>query len=91
VDGEIEKMEWDRAARVTVQLKDGRRFSALVVNFRGTPNNPLSISELEDKARRVTRSLLPPKKLERLCETIFNLEKVREASQLSGLLRSALR
>ncbi|HEX2228568.1 MAG TPA: MmgE/PrpD family protein [Candidatus Binatia bacterium] len=86
IDGEIEKKGWDRAARVTVQLKDGRRFSEIVVNFRGTPNNPLSVDELEEKARRLTQNLLAPQKFERLCETVFNLEKVRKASQVSALL-----
>jgi 2-methylcitrate dehydratase PrpD len=72
-----------------VQLNDGRRFEELVIHFRGAPNNPLSVAELEQKAKRLTKSLLAPEKLERLEETIFNLEKVQKASQLSALLRSA--
>jgi 2-methylcitrate dehydratase PrpD len=88
VDREIEEKHWDRAARVTVQLKDGRRFSSLVIHFRGTPKNPLSLVELEEKARRLTQSLLPSKKLERLIETILNLEKVTSVSTLGALLRS---
>lgn len=87
VDGEIEKKGWDRAARVTVQLKDGRRFSELVIHFRGTPMNPLSLGELEAKARRLTRNLLAPKKFDRLSETILNLDKVAKISRLSALLR----
>jgi 2-methylcitrate dehydratase PrpD len=86
VDNEIEKNGWDRAARVTVQLKDGRRFSELVIHFRGTPKNPLSLAELEEKARRLTHFLLAPQKLERLGETILNLEKVKKVSQVRALL-----
>jgi 2-methylcitrate dehydratase PrpD len=87
LDREIETKGWDRAARLTVHLKDGRRLSELVIHFRGTPKNPLSAAELEEKARRLTQSLLAPKKLARLSDTIFNLEKVEKIAQLSALLR----
>jgi 2-methylcitrate dehydratase PrpD len=89
VDGAIEEQGWDRAARVTVALKDGRRFSALVIHFRGAPQNPLSADELEQKARRLTRSLLAPRQLDRLIDTVFNLEKLQRAAQLSAALRRA--
>jgi 2-methylcitrate dehydratase PrpD len=88
VDHEIENKGWDRAARVTVKLKNGRRFSELVIHFRGTPKNPLSLAELEEKARRLTQSVLTPKELNRLSEAVLNLEKVKKISQLSSLLGS---
>ena len=88
VDPEIEKKGWDRAARVTVRLKNGGRHTALVVHFRGTPQNPLSPAELEDKARRLTQRLLSSKRLERLIEGVSRLEKLNDVSALSPLLRS---
>jgi 2-methylcitrate dehydratase PrpD len=87
VDHEIEERGWDRAARVTVKLKGGGSFSDLVVHFRGTPKNPLSLEELEEKGRRLTRSLLAPKKFARLTETIIVLEKLGKLSRLSALFR----
>jgi 2-methylcitrate dehydratase PrpD len=57
VDSEVEHKGWDRAARVTVQLGNRKRYSQLVVHFKGTPQNPLSRSEVEDKARKLTRSI----------------------------------
>ena len=87
IDDEIEKKHWDRAARVTVQLKDGRSFSDLIIHFRGAPKNPLSQVELEDKARRLTKSLLAPKTFERLVESVFTLDKEKKISALSSLLR----
>jgi 2-methylcitrate dehydratase PrpD len=87
VDREIEAKGWDRAARVTLRLKDGSRYTQLVIHFRGTPQNPLSPAELEDKAERLTRSLLPRQRLERLIEGVNNLEKVDSLSALSSLLR----
>jgi 2-methylcitrate dehydratase PrpD len=87
IDDEIEQRHWDRAARVTVRLKDGRRFTALIIHFRGAPKNPLSHAELEGKARRLTKSLLSPQTFNRLVESVFTLEKVKKISALSSLFR----
>jgi 2-methylcitrate dehydratase PrpD len=86
VDPEIEKKGWDRAARVTLRLRDGTRPSVLVVHFKGTPHNPMSQSELEEKARNVTRHVLSERKLGRLVDTIRNVEKIDDISNLGRLL-----
>jgi 2-methylcitrate dehydratase PrpD len=88
VDHEIEQKGWDRAARVTVVLANKQRHSTLVVHFKGTPRNPMSQSEVEDKARKLTRALLPTRQLERLVETIENLEKLDEVSRIGECLHS---
>jgi 2-methylcitrate dehydratase PrpD len=87
-DSEIEEKGWDRAARVTVDLKTGQRHSTLVVRFKGTPQNPLSYSEVEEKARKLTRGMLTERQLERLFEAVQGLEKVVDVSQIGDLLRS---
>ena len=89
VDHEIEQEDWDRAARVSVALKNNRRHSALVVHFKGTPGNPMSQSEVEDKARKLSRVLLPARKLDRLIETVNHLEKLDDVSSIGALLRGA--
>jgi 2-methylcitrate dehydratase PrpD len=89
VDHEIEEKGWDRAARVAVTLKNGQRHSALIVHFKGTPGNPMSSSEVEDKARKLTRALLPAQRLGRLIETVQRLEKIDDVSAIGALLRSA--
>jgi 2-methylcitrate dehydratase PrpD len=89
VDHEIEQKGWDRAARVSVALANKQRHSALVVHFKGTPGNPMSQSEVEDKARKLTRALLPARKLDRLVEAVNHLEKIDDVSSIGALLRSA--
>ena len=89
IDHEIEQKGWDRAARVSVTLKNKRRHSALIVHFKGTPGNPMSQSEVEDKARKLTRTLLAPRKLDRLVEAVNQLEKIDDVSSIGALLRSA--
>jgi 2-methylcitrate dehydratase PrpD len=88
VDAEIEKRGWDRAARLTVVLRNGERHSTLVVHFKGTAQNPLSRSELEDKARKLTRVIFPETKLQGLFEAVRNLESMKDVSSLGDLLRS---
>jgi len=87
VDHEIEQRGWDRAARVTVVLNNKERHSALVINFKGTPDNPLSRSEVENKARKLTAALLSSRRLARLVETVDHLDKVNDVSQLGALLK----
>lgn len=89
VDPEIEKKGWDRAARVTVPLKDGRCPTQLIIHFKGAPQNPLSASELEDKVGRLTQGLLSARKLGRLIEAVHRLEKLDDLSSMTSLLQGA--
>jgi 2-methylcitrate dehydratase PrpD len=88
VDHEIERKGWDRAARVTIGLPGKRRESKLIIHFKGTPRNPMSQLEVEDKASKLTRAILPAQRLERLVEAVRALEKVDDVSRLGDLLRS---
>jgi 2-methylcitrate dehydratase PrpD len=87
VDHEIEQRGWDRAARVTVVLNNKKRHSALVIHFKGAPANPLSRSEVENKAHKLTAALLPAGRLARLIESVEHLDKVRHVSRLGALLK----
>jgi 2-methylcitrate dehydratase PrpD len=87
VDSEIEQKGWDRAARVTVHFNNLKRHSRLVVHFKGTAQNPLSRSELEAKASKLTRPILSQAKINRLLEAVRNLEKIADVSSVGKLLR----
>jgi len=87
IDHEIEQKGWDRAARVTVRLGT-KKHHALVVHFKGTPKNPMSNLEVTEKARKLVRPMLSENQLDRLVETIHNLEKVDDASNIGEILRT---
>ncbi|MGH7798789.1 MAG: MmgE/PrpD family protein [Candidatus Binatia bacterium] len=89
VDREIEEKGWDRAARVSVALANQQRPSKLVIHFKGTPRNPMSQLDVEDKARKLTRAILSERQLERLVETVKTLENTGDVSSIGALLRSA--
>lgn len=91
VDHEIENKGWDRAARVTVALAGKQRRSQLLVHFKGTPRNPMSRSEVEDKARKLTRAILPARQLAGLVEAVENLHELPDVSRLAEFLRRELR
>jgi 2-methylcitrate dehydratase PrpD len=86
-DSEIEQKGWDRAARVTIGLANKQRHSSLVIHFKGTPRNPLSHSEVEDKARKLTHRLLSERQLDGLVEAVDRLEKIDDVSRIGDLLR----
>jgi 2-methylcitrate dehydratase PrpD len=89
VDHEIEAKGWDRAARVIVDLEKKGRHSKLVINFKGTPGNPMSGAEVDDKGRKLTRDILSPRQLARLVGAVANLEKIADVSKIAALLRTA--
>jgi len=88
VDHEIEHKGWDRAARVTIGLANRQRQSTLVIHFKGTPHNPSSPSEVQDKARKLTRGILSEQQLDGLVEAVDHLEKIDDVSRIGRFLQS---
>ena len=88
VDHEIEAKGWDRAARLTIKLRDQRTISQLVIHFKGTPLNPMTATEVEDKARQLSRGMLSERRLARLVDTVHNLEKIGDVTRIGALLRN---
>jgi 2-methylcitrate dehydratase PrpD len=72
-----------------VELGNKRRHSKLVIHFKGTPLNPMTGAEVEDKARKLSRGILSERRLERLVDSMANLEKIADVSTISELLRIA--
>src|SRR5262249_44650906 len=61
------------AADVTVTLRDGRALARRVVDFKGTPAQPLDRAELRDKFLLLTRHC-PPDEMGRMFDRLQNLE-----------------
>lgn len=88
VDHEIEAKGWDRAARLTIDLKGRKKVSKLVIHFKGTPRNPMTATEVEDKARKLTRGILPERKLAWLVDRVHKLEKLTNVAEIGDRLRN---
>lgn len=72
--------------RVTVQTKGGATYTEFLPNYRGTPSNPMTRREIQDKFRALASVVLARDKVERLVSLIEGLETARDISLLSPLL-----
>ena len=68
-------------------LTDGTLLSERVSAVRGTPRNPMSRTEVIDKARDLIAPVLGPETSARLMETIFAIETVTDIRKLGPLLQ----
>lgn len=87
-DPAIEAMGWDRIrSRLDVTLSDGRTLTRWAdENYRGSPHNPLSDTELEGKFRDCAEGLLDADRQARVFDTVWRLETAPDAGVLFDLL-----
>jgi 2-methylcitrate dehydratase PrpD len=76
-----------RVAIVEVELTNGERLSERVEAVRGTPRNPMSRTEVIEKARNLTTPILGRATSERLIETVYAIESVTDIRSLRPLLQ----
>lgn len=74
--------------RVTIVLKDGQRFSQTVEDCKGTPGNPMTEGERLEKVREVAGLVMASEKVERLIETVNDLERVADLRDVARLLKA---
>jgi 2-methylcitrate dehydratase PrpD len=86
-DEELAKLLPVRVAIVEIDLADGSRLSERVSAVRGTPRNPMSRTEVTDKARDLMAPVLGRETCDRLIETVFKIETVPDVRQLRPLLQ----
>ncbi len=87
-DQAIEDMGWDRIrSRIEVTTKDGRRLERWAdENYRGSPHNPLSDAELEQKFRDCAVGLLDESSISAVFETIWSIENAPDVGRVFELL-----
>jgi 2-methylcitrate dehydratase PrpD len=71
---------------VTVELKNGTRFSYTAKIARGAPSNPLAEKEVLDKFRSNAKTVLSEKQAETLIATVRNLDTVDNVKKIVNLL-----
>jgi len=88
VDPQIEAMgaAFRHGARVKVTTRDGRSFSAELLNRRGSAENPLKPEEIDHKFRQVVRSCLAPAQIERVVSLARDMDKVEDLSELLQIM-----
>ncbi len=86
-DAELARLLPVRVAIVEVELSDGTRLTERVEAVRGTPRNPMSRTEVIGKARDLVTPILGSKTSEKLIETVYGIENVKDIRTLRSLLR----
>jgi 2-methylcitrate dehydratase PrpD len=76
-----------REAIVEVTLTDGKVVSDRVGNVRGTMENPMTRDEIIAKSRDLMTPVLGASKCQALIDRVFDLESVRNVTQLRPLLQ----
>jgi 2-methylcitrate dehydratase PrpD len=86
-DEELAKLLPVRVAVVEIDLADGSHLAERVSAVRGTPRNPMSRTEVIDKARDLMAPILGREGSERLIEAVLAIETVSDVRQLRPLLQ----
>jgi 2-methylcitrate dehydratase PrpD len=86
-DEELAKLLPVRVTIVEIELADGNLLTERITAVRGTPRNPMTRTEVIDKARDLTAPVLGRNKSDRLIETVFAIESVADVRSLRPLLQ----
>lgn len=86
-DDELSRAMPSRQGIVELDLRGGRRLRHHAKAVRGTAENPMTRAEVEAKAYDLVAPVLGPARGRRLCETIWNLEAIRDVRDLRTLLK----
>jgi len=87
-DEDLQKLMPVRVAVVEVTFNDGTALSERVTAVRGTPRNPMSRDEVIAKARDLMDDVVGRERSQRLIETVYAIESVKDIRSLRPLLQS---
>lgn len=71
---------------VRVNLADGRSLERHIEHANGAPKNPMTDAQVEEKFRVLAERTLPKKRVDQLVDTLWNLERIADMSNLTPLL-----
>jgi len=77
-----------RQGIVEISLRDGREFRHHTQAVRGSAENPMKRTEVDDKCYDLTAPVIGRLRARKLCDTIWNLEMVGDVRSLRPLLRA---
>jgi 2-methylcitrate dehydratase PrpD len=87
-DGELAQFLPVRVAVVEIEFADGTRLSERISAVRGTPRNPMSRSEVMEKARDLTAPVLGGDKSKGLVDAVYAIEALTDIRNLQALLQA---
>ena len=85
-DDELTRALPSRQGIVELTLKDGRELRNHVKAVRGTTHNPMNREEVDEKCFHLMAPILGKSRTRRLCDTVWDLERVSNVRSLRPLL-----
>jgi 2-methylcitrate dehydratase PrpD len=88
VDDDIDRMgpEFRHACRLYVRTTDGRELQLEALHRRGSPELPLTASDVERKFRSLVASRLTPEDADRMVELVGRLDETDDTTELTTLM-----
>jgi len=77
-----------RQGIVEVSLRDGRELRRHTTAVRGTAENPMTRGEVDEKSYDLMAPVIGRARARKLCDAVWELEKVRDVRGLRPLLRA---
>ena len=87
-DAELERLIPERHGIAEITLKDGRRLRHHTKAVRGTAQNPMTHDEVDEKCYHLMAPVLGKKRARSLCDSIWNIERIKDMRKLRPLLQS---
>jgi 2-methylcitrate dehydratase PrpD len=78
--------EGRHGVNLEVQLQDGKSYNEKVYHAKGSDKHPMSRDEVLQKFRLLAARVLSRNRVERLEDTLLNLEKLTDARKIGRLL-----
>jgi 2-methylcitrate dehydratase PrpD len=88
-DPDIEAMGFDKMrSSIHIEFEDGHTVSGDAdERYRGGPENPLTLEQLQDKVRSCCEGVLNSEQTESLIEQSQQILEMDDAAQLAGLIQ----
>jgi 2-methylcitrate dehydratase PrpD len=87
-DDEMQRLLPERHGSVSVRLRDGREFSHYTSAVRGTAENPMTRTEVDEKCYHLMAPVLGKRRARQLCDAVWQLEKLPDVRALRPLLHT---
>ncbi len=87
-DDELTRVMPSRQGIVELKMKSGRELKLHVKAVRGTSDNPMKRSEVDEKSYDLLAPILGKARARKLCDAVWNMEKVTDVRKLRPLLQA---
>ena len=87
-DDALTKAMPSRQGIVELELRDGRKLRHHSRAVRGTAENPMTRAEVDAKGYDLMAPVVGKSRARRLCDALWNLERIKDVRQLRSLLRN---